>query len=472
MQALFSLANNPDRLMRLVNHLLDKGFAVTSHCVASALGQSAEGVFMIHFDESSEIALIDELPCQHMQINLVANNPDLELIRLILEAGGAICEEPAEADLIVGDSGDINDLRRQHPRKLVIDDAELASLLNDVLQADRLLAPVDPNLTPVPRLPENLKACWAKLRRRSIPTINEGLDLLEALLQTDPTAGDPLLDQVEVVDGELFPGRRFRLGDSFTHPYSYYALLGILSRSPAGSRAEALRLGIKSLDHIEAIALPELKSFENVEKIRIHILEPDKTRHSFRLSASWSGLLSLTELSLSMADGATIQFDYLDAPKLKDLTLVGAEFKEIDGASQCTHLSTIDISHTSITDLTPLSAICKSLKYINLSGTGITTLEPLSGCQQIEGLNIDICKQLPSLRGLETARITEDHLRIRKAAIDSLQYFPCFEGACLELGDLPLSNLKGIDKLKSLVSIQGSGQHAANIVSAEPLTAS
>jgi hypothetical protein len=350
MQALFSIANNPERLMRLVNHLSDKGFELTSQCKASALHQTVKAIFTFSLDESLEIALVDEQPCQHMRIHLDANSPDLELIRLILEAGGEICDDPGEADLVVCDTCEINALCDRYPRKLVISEAEFSSLLKDSVQADRLRAPVNPDLTPVPRLPDNLKACWAKLRRRSIPAINEGLNLLESLLQTDPTAADPLLDQVEVIDGALFPGRRFRLSDAFTHSYSYYALLGILSRCPAGSRGEALRLGITSLNQpwaeyepLEIIVMPQLWSFENLETINIQILEPDRTRPSACLSDCWLGLTRLTELSLSMADGATIQFDHLDAPRLERLTLVGAEFKEISGVSKCVNLSSIDI---------------------------------------------------------------------------------------------------------------------------------
>lgn len=86
MQALASLANNPDRLMRLVNHLTDKGFEVTSQCKVSTLHQSVKAVFTISFNEATQVDPLAELICQHMQVNIVANNPDLELIRLILEA--------------------------------------------------------------------------------------------------------------------------------------------------------------------------------------------------------------------------------------------------------------------------------------------------------------------------------------------------------------------------------------------------
>ena len=456
MQALFSLADTPERLMRLINHLSDKGFAVTTQCKASALHQTVKGVFTVSLDESVVISPVDEL-CQHMQIHLDANNPDLELIGLILEAKGEICEEPAEADLIVCNTDDIGGLSRQHPRKLVIGEAEFSALLRDSVQADRLRAPVNPDLTPVPRLPDNLKACWAKLRCRSIPAINEGLELLESLLQTDSTAADPLLEQVEVVDGGLRPGRRFRLNDALTHPYSYYALLGILSRCPAGSRGEALRLGIKALnkpwatyDPLSIIALPQLWAFENLETINMYILEPDRTRPSDCLSAYWMGLSSLTELLLSMADGATIQFDALDAPRLKLLTLDGTEFKEITGLSKCTDVSSIDISGTSVADLAPIVETCESLRHINLEATKITTLEPLSGCKQIEALNIDNCKQLHSLRGLEQVTVTADSLDISNSPIDSLQWFPCFEGDRLTLCNLSLSDLAGIDKARNL----------------------
>ena len=457
MHALFSLANNPERLMRLINHLSDKGFELTSQCKASALHQTVKAVFTFSLDESLEIALAEEQPCQDMRIHLDANRPDLELIRLILEAGGEICDDPGESDLVVCDTCEINALRERHPRKLVISEAEFSALLRDSVQADRLRAPVNPDLTPVPRLPDNLKACWAKLRRRSIPTINEGLELLEALLQTDSTAADPLLDQVEVVDGALFPGRRFRLSDAFTHPYSYYALLGILSRCPAGSRGEALRLGIKILNQpwnvyepLSIIILPQLWSFKNLETINIHVLEPDRTRPSACLSTCWLDLSSLTELSLSVADGVTIQLDHLDAPKLERLTLVGQEFKEITGLSQCVHLSSIDIQGTSVADLSPIAAACEALRNINIAGTDITTLEPLSGCRQINNLNTDHCKRLVNLRGLEQAVVTADPLYLRNAPIESLRWFPFFEGSSLTLWHLPLSDLAGIDKVKTL----------------------
>ena len=461
MKALISLANNPDRLIRLLSHFADNGYEITSQCKANVLRQSIKGVLTIDLDESKEYALSDEQACEFLQIYLSANEPDLELISAILRSGGEICDSIKDADLIVCESSDLDRLREEYPRKLVVADGELHSLIKDcIIQANVLRAPVAPYLTPVPRLPENLKACWAKIRRRSISAINEGLDLFDEVVQADPTAGDPLLDQVEVIDGELIPGRRFRLNDTHTHPYSYYALLGILSRSPAGSRGEALRLGItrlinrgSSYEPLEIIVLPELRGFCNLETIKIHILEPDNSKLSTRLSDHWSELVSLMDLSLAASDGVTIQFDLLDAPKLSVLTLDGKSFKEIDGLSQCKSLSSIDISHTAIRDLAPLSGICKSLRSVDLTGTRITSLEAFSGCQEIKHLNIDNCKRLPSLRGLEEVMFTGDRLSVNDAGVENLQFLPLYKGDTLSLGYLPISSLDGIEKLSNLKSL-------------------
>lgn len=257
-------------------------------------------------------------------------------------------------------------------------------------------------------MPSNLKACWAKLRKRSIQSIDEGLELFSSLVSVDAVAGDPLLDQVSVVNGVLVPGRRFQLTDRNTHPFSKYCLLAIFSGSSSGSRGDILKVNLKQLmalddPNFEAImavaALPELKNFTNLEGINLYLpnLEPLSLEQS-RRPKRWGELSCLT--SLVIAIEVSINLDHLDAPVLKRVKLDGKVFDSVGVLRRCSSLEHIDISNTGVSCLEPLSGLGEICTHLNLGSTRVTSLQPLSAFKALEFLDLSYCKGITSLNGL------------------------------------------------------------------------
>ena len=101
MRLLFSLCNNSERMIRLLNHFTDKGFAISWSSDPQADTNQWVGNFSIDFIDSNAVPSKDEPACRSMQIYMMNEYPDLELIKMLIMEEGQICETPEEADLIV-----------------------------------------------------------------------------------------------------------------------------------------------------------------------------------------------------------------------------------------------------------------------------------------------------------------------------------------------------------------------------------
>ena len=450
MRLLFSLCNNSERMIRLLNHFTDKGFAISWSSNPQADTNQWVGNFSIEFFDSNAVPSKDEPACRSMQICMMNEQPDLELIKMLIMEEGQICETPEEADLIVCLETLISQTLSCYPRKIVVGEIELNIQINEEQHKYQLRPIGDPYNTTPPRLPDYLRPCWAKLRKRSIESIDEGLDLFSDAVSANNLAGDPLLDQVAVYEGRLSPGNRFLLNDQDTHPYSYYALLGILSRSPAGSRGEALRMGIKKLtcryndnnEFLDVIALPEIKGFERLNELELRICEAIGPTSSSQLSQRWHRLSQLSRLSITSE--VEINVDFIDAPLLKELVLRGGGFSGIEGVRKCLLLEKIDISETAIIDLEPLSELSRSCRDIDLSNTKVSSLAPLASYTQLENLQISYCGKLKSFRGLSQVSLKKNYFRIRYSGITSLVDLPVIEGTGAFFEFIPTVDLKGL----------------------------
>ena len=151
MQILFSLANNAERLIRLINHLTDKNFAISSKCNLSFLHQRAKGIFAVDLSRELEDCSSENFLCHNVQLYLANEHPELDLIQMILSTGGSICEEAGDANLIICHDSDVAEFCKQYPRIPVAGESELKLLLKASISANDLRARVDPHLTPVPR---------------------------------------------------------------------------------------------------------------------------------------------------------------------------------------------------------------------------------------------------------------------------------------------------------------------------------
>lgn len=464
MQLLFSLCNNFDRLTRIVHSFADKGLSISCSTNINIVSNEGVGKVRIDFGTAFTPPMKDEPACRSMHIYLTNEQPDLGLIELILGQEGLICEKPEEADLIVCEDTDIDDISMRHLRKVVIEESELVSRLKEYLGINQLRAIVDPSLTPVPQLPEHLRPCWAKLRKRCVASIDAGLDLFSEVVSSDPLAGDALLDQVGVEDGCLMPGKRFELVDRRTHPYSYYALLGILSRSPEGSRGEALRMGIEVLVDIQEykydndraiISLPELKGFSRLKEADLSFLEAPALGSASKLSERWQSLTLLKQLTLRYEVPIPIDIDYLDAPQLEELTLRGAGFTHIRGIQECTLLKTLDIADTDIVDLDPVSTLHKTLRKLDISRTKVDSLRPLIEFTSLEDLELSHCSNLQSFSGISSARIQSlTTFTVHGTQIASLREMPILNCESAIIFSLPIPDLVGLARSRTLKRLQ------------------
>lgn len=460
MRLLFSLCSDPDRLVRLLHQCLDKGLAVRCSGKSKALDNEGIATFRVAFDESIEIPTTDDPPCRSMQIFLTNKNPDLSLIQMILSAEGQICDAMEDADLVVSENSSLDESLRSYMRKVIISETELHTCIAKENDQRLLTALVDPSLTP-PQLPMALRACWSKLRNRSIDSIDEGLELFTSLVSADPEAGDPLLDQVSVENGQLVPGKRFQLSNHRTHPYSNYILLALLSRSPLGSRGERLRANLKRLvglaetgyiSSLPVIALPELKSYSNLEEINLCIsdLEPISAEQS-QLSLRWQHLEKLR--SLEITTEIPIDFDDLDAPNLKTVKLAGDGFSSVAGLRACSFLEDIDISNTRVSDLEPLSDLGQLCRNLNLSFTPIASLKPLSTYRELQSLDLIHCPKLKCLSGSSQIRINQPPdgcWMLRNTLVNSLVEMPIVDTDKVLLDSLPLTDLQGLGRSAKL----------------------
>lgn len=445
-------------MIRLLHYCSDKGFSIRCSGSTEPEANQGVGIFTASFDDSIKSDSLEEISCESTLIYLANESPDLELVRTILTEGGLLCEDPEQADLIVCEDKLTDDYRSKYPRRLVIGETELREQFNDVDASKQLLPVVNPDLSPPPRLPDLLRPCWALLRKRNIESIDEGLSLFSKIVASNPSDGDALLDQVSVVDGELIPGKRFLLSDKNTHPYSYYTLLGLLSRSPAGSRGAALRMGVEKINdelsyknRLEVIALPELIDFERLKDVGLYISRASEAPKPSAFSERWKNLAQLRKLTLYSSE--KVELDSLDAPLLKDITLGGSGFDSIEGLRQCTHLQRVDISGTNVKDLEPISTLGDTCKILDISNTDIPSLEPLSLFQEFRFLDLDNCKNLKRLQGLAEARITSMRFSIHNTPLNDLASLPLIDSEEVYLDRLPVRHLKGLgksDKIKSL----------------------
>lgn len=464
MRLLFSLCNNFDRLTRLVHSFADKGMNITCRAQIDAFSNEGSGIVSIDFGRAFTAPMEDEPACKLMQIYLTSEQPDLLMVERILSQEGLICDHAEEADLIICKENDVDGLCLQHPRRVVISESELLSRLDEFLGVNQLKAIVDPYLTPVPQLPEHLRKCWTKLRKRCVASIDAGLDLFSEVVSTDPLAGDALLDQVAVEEGYLIPGKRFELVDRRTRPYSYYALLGLLSRSPAGSRGEALRMGVEALideqayqfdQALDIVALPELRCFSGLKQADLRILEPAEPGNEFKLSQKWQSLSLLRQLTLRSE--VPIDIDSLPAPHLEELTLEGTGFYHIEGIQECTQLKVFDAAGTGIADLSPVSNLHRTLRKLDVSRTAIDSILPLAQYKELDELKISHCPNLRSFSGAFDVCIHCSQFSLNGTQIASIKEMPVLNCESAIFSGLRICDLAGLGRSTNLKQLRVTG---------------
>jgi len=138
-------------------------------------------------------------------------------------------------------------------------------------------------------------------------------------------------------------------------------------------------------------AFPDLQTL-SIESEKVNIRHIDELRFFKQLKS-----LSL-ECNCSIADVSVLS----QLTRLESVLIYGDNsIDNLQAFSGLTHLQSLNISQTKVSDLSPLSSL-KSLKYLSLSSAAIKEVAPLQSLQQLESLNLsyNAIEDLSGLKGL------------------------------------------------------------------------
>ena len=138
-----------------------------------------------------------------------------------------------------------------------------------------------------------------------------------------------MIADVTVENGELKRGKRFD-GTGPAQPYLDMALFGLMAIAKKGSKLAKLRQEIKNLTVSLTTESPDLKGFDNIEKLTLLML--DETTPNLE---NFDTLPALKTLKIDNGDlwnsagGQLLSLDGLDAPLLEELYLKRVGLLEI-----------------------------------------------------------------------------------------------------------------------------------------------
>ncbi len=450
---LFELASTPDRALRLVAHGIDQ----YELKIESGLNDwiSFSNLSLIWFKDFREDKQLLNLS---LWIDQILDNTCLT--DLAVKQGASLATDPAQADLLITDADNIEKLESIWSRKLVVQADEILSIFSR-LECDNDLEPPSQESGPPPALPTDaLRKIWKKLKLCSVKSIQEGLEELSCLVASDPSSVDVLLTEVglNLSKSSIYPGRRFKRANNELNPHLMYALLGVLSRAPDGTRGSRIKEAVRFIKETLP-GLPELKGFKGLE-----YLELDLEGNSSNLDGQDLG--SIAEQFNEMPALLTLKLDSrepittlngLNAPSLKELNAPSIGIKDICGLEQSPNLESVNLNwNQGIVDLTPLKSSVKNLRTLKVVNTGINSLYVLTAFESLQTLDIDQCWHIRSLYGLKDVAINSDGFSFKELnSLESLDNLPKMGGGRLEISGLP--------RITELGCIDTQGADLANI---------
>jgi len=363
---------------------------------------------------------------------------------------------------------------------LVITENSKAKKLKNILVINSSeLLKLFPAINPKPKnkstkFPQELKEFLKKLQSRDLDEINKTLKLLE----TNQEYIDILLGSVAVIEetGELERGSKFK-GTKPALQYQDIALLKLLSISSDNSKGKDLRNKIKKLD-ISVIEIPTIKGFDQLEELSLVLTDQRGcSTKNLKNLGKFKKLKKLRicldnfsnfEIRSSWYDGDKIldieSLDGLDAPTLEDLEIKNVGLSNISALKNCPNIKNLNLSENiELIDVDSLSS-CTNLETLNLSKTSIKSLKALSENISLNSINLDECKCLKTLEGIEKLKL--DHLGDNNSyselnlitldgleSLESIKYFPLIEKERIELR-LTRLNIKSLDGIKNCKNIE------------------
>lgn len=445
---LLSLANTPDRALRLLAFALDN---LGSECCDGMHVQvDREGVITFKDFElpGSFYEILPERRFRSIRVWMECSDAQVALVEELYQQGGAIASSAEAAHLLVADPNELAIVEARWPRKLVVPRDEFQAEVS----SDRLLPLLVCTGAPG-SLPKALRGIWNQLRSGSVMQILGGLDAFSALAAEDLFTADLLLEEVGVdaPRGTLILGNRFHRANDLANPYLLYALLGLLSRSPKGSRGALLRQAVRKLE-ASFPSLPELRGFTALRRLEVDLNDTYGDSDGPIVAAIADRFDALPALEILKIDGdyslPINSLDGLIAPRLRELDGGGIGLTDIQALAGNTALESVILyGNSELSDISPLRASAASLKRLEISGTAVKDLSVLAQAGELEELDFRCCPNLTSLEGLEALTITQQHnFSINELKnLSSLQYLPK-----LSSGHLSLWNLAGLKSLKGL----------------------
>jgi hypothetical protein len=295
-----------------------------------------------------------------------------------------------------------------------------------------------PKTAKISQLSVELKSIFKLLQERSYESIDKAL----LKLNGNNSDIDILLMGVGVdkMTGELERGPKFK-GSGPAMEYLDIALFGLLSIASDGSEAGKIRSSVRKIK-TAVKKLPSLIGFNALEELEIIINRTSNNEKCITNCdlTSFGPMPSLKKLVISNEPGYDEvglhvgSLKGLSAEGINELIASDIGLVDVTALDLCKDLEVIDLSQNACLDSIESLSAASAIKKLFLNDTCIKSLLPLSECSELEELCLDNCSKLKSLEGLNSKKVTN-----------------------LELNNLDLRNVEGLQGLESLQKLSISG---------------
>lgn len=273
-----------------------------------------------------------------------------------------------------------------------------------------------------PSLSKDVVEVGKLLKCYELNATNEAIAKWSEIATKRPKSADSLLAKVGVCrqspEGpcELIPGPRFTHSEKIKNSFLTYALLGLLSKAPNGTRAAYLR---EQVSRIEAIT-PDVPFLAGFNSLRIIDITVDMSLHypiesPKGLSANWQerfyDLPRLTNVKLAINAKlfSPYSLDPFCSPFLESITIDDEWLQGLEGLECSNVLSEVRIDMGNKTQdrciaLSPLASSKESLRVLDIRGAGIDDLTPIREHTLLHELSADFfrvsdLRSLPAILG-------------------------------------------------------------------------
>ena len=182
------------------------------------------------------------------------------------------------------------------------------------------------------------------------------------------------------------------------------------------------------------------------EIVHLNISHQPQVSNISALASRCSELKSLDLTGTSVTDISPLR----SCSKLTSLKLIGLQgLRDISYLSSCSELEFLDLSRSGVTNISALSS-CSMLKSLDLSGTRVSTISALGSCSNLENLRLLNCIWVSSISPLKSCSKLKDLnlFRTNVSNISDLQ--SCSELEHLNLHQTRVSDTSALNSCSKL----------------------